>query len=51
MRSENEFEESEKFNKINPKSSELIMNKLKHIDEIRGRLNSHLLQKMEMICD
>jgi len=40
-----------KFNILNPKSSELIMNKLKLTDEVSEGLNSHLLHKMEMICD
>jgi len=50
-RSESEFEKNEKFNILNPKSSELIMNKLKLTDEVSEGLNSHLLHKMEMICD
>jgi len=40
-----------KFNILDPKSSELIMNKLTYSDEEYRGLNSHLLQKMEMICD
>jgi len=45
------LKENEKFNILDPKSSELIMSKLKLTDEVSEGLNSHLLQKMEMTCD
>jgi len=41
--SENKFEKNEKFNILDPKSSELIMNKLKLTDEVSEGLNSRLL--------
>jgi len=45
------LKKNEKFNILDPKSSELIMSKLKLTDEVSEGLNSHLLQKMEMTCD